>query len=85
MSATGPDRVRQCRFRTRPAAAGRAVTPCPKGLVAKPNYGFEKRQKELAKQQKRQAKAEKKASRLVEADGEPAAESADPTGNPTPE
>lgn len=42
------------------------ITLSSKGLVAKPNYGFEKRQKELAKQQKRQLKAERKANRLTD-------------------
>lgn len=35
----------------------------PRGSVPKRNYGFEKRQKELAKMQKRQLKAERRAER----------------------
>ena len=37
----------------------------PKGHVPKRNYGFEKRQKELAKQQKREQKAQRKAERAA--------------------
>jgi hypothetical protein len=42
----------------------------PKGHVPKRNYGFEKRQKELAKQQKRELKAQRKAERAA-SPGEP--------------
>lgn len=38
-------------------------------MARKPNYGFEKRQKEIAKQKKREEKAQKKAERLAR--GEP--------------
>jgi hypothetical protein len=38
-------------------------------VARKPNYGFEKRQKEIAKQKKREEKAQKKAERLAR--GEP--------------
>jgi hypothetical protein len=34
--------------------------------VPKPNYGFQKRQKELAKKQKREAKAQRKQERTAE-------------------
>lgn len=65
--ADRPATVQQVYPSGRSAPADRAVTLRPEALVAKPNYGFQKRQKELAKQEKRQLKAEKKASRLSEA------------------
>ncbi len=33
--------------------------------MARPNYGFQKRQKEIAKQQKREAKAQRKRERAA--------------------
>jgi hypothetical protein len=44
--------------------------PVPKGHVPKRNYGFEKRQKELAKLQKREQKAQRRAERAA-SPGEP--------------
>jgi hypothetical protein len=38
-------------------------------MARRPNYGFEKRQKELDKQKKKDAKAEKKELRKLEAEG----------------
>ena len=40
--------------------------------VAKPNYSFEKRQKELAKKKKREEKLQKKTARTAPAEGEAA-------------
>ena len=39
--------------------------------MAKPNYSFEKRQRELAKKKKKEEKLKDKAGRKVGADGEP--------------
>jgi hypothetical protein len=39
--------------------------------VPKPNYGFQKRQKELAKQQKREAKAQRRLERADSPDTPP--------------
>jgi hypothetical protein len=39
-------------------------------VARKPNYGFEKRQKEIAKQKKREEKALKKAERIARGEGE---------------
>ena len=41
--------------------------------MAKPNYSFEKRQKELAKKKKREEKLAKKTARTTPAEGEPGA------------
>lgn len=49
----------------RPADAFSGCTP-----VAKPNYSFEKRQKELAKKKKREEKLLKKTARTAPAEGE---------------
>lgn len=38
-------------------------------MARRPNYGFEKRQKELDRQKKKDAKAEKKELRKLEAEG----------------
>ena len=57
--------------------------------MAKPNYSFEKRQRELAKKKKKEEKVKEKAGRKAGADGEPesgadegdgAAPAADSTG-----
>ena len=47
-----------------------AVSGC--AAVAKPNYSFEKRQKELAKKTKREEKLQKKTARTAPAEGEAA-------------
>ena len=52
----------RCHWQVPPAKRGARV-------ARKPNYGFEKRQKEIAKQKKREEKAQKKAERLAR--GEP--------------
>ncbi|OYT99393.1 MAG: hypothetical protein CFE40_05920 [Burkholderiales bacterium PBB1] len=39
--------------------------------MAKPNYSFEKRQRELAKKKKKEEKVKEKAGRKAGADGEP--------------
>lgn len=49
----------------RPSDAFSGCTP-----VAKPNYSFEKRQKELAKKKKREEKLLKKTARTAPAEGE---------------
>jgi len=41
--------------------------------MAKPNYSFEKRQRELAKKKKKEEKVKEKAGRKIGADGEPEA------------
>jgi hypothetical protein len=43
----------------------------PRGFVAKHKYGFEKRQRELAKIRKRQLKAERRAARAAQSQDEP--------------
>jgi hypothetical protein len=45
----------------------------PDGTVATPNYGYEKRQKELAKKKKKEEKLREKANRKagVNTDGQP--------------
>jgi hypothetical protein len=43
-------------------------------MARRPNYGFEKRQKEMEKQRKKDAKAEKKEQRRRDAAGEEGAE-----------
>ena len=53
----------------------RASYPVPKGHVPKRNYGFEKRQKELAKLQKRQLKAERRAERAADRPEDPQVQS----------
>jgi hypothetical protein len=40
--------------------------PDPSDPVAKPNFGFQKRQREQAKERKKQEKAERKAERAAE-------------------
>ncbi len=47
--------------------------------MAKPNYAFQKRQKELAKKQKKEAKEQKKAAERASTEGAPA-ETPDPAG-----
>jgi hypothetical protein len=49
--------------------------------MAKPNYSFEKRQRELAKKKKKEEKVKEKAGRKTGADGEPDA----PADDATPE
>ena len=44
--------------------------------MAKPNYGFAKRQRELAKQQKKEEKLRKKAAAKLEGGGDAPAEDA---------
>lgn len=51
--------------------------------VAKPNYSFEKRQRELAKKRKKEDKAQKKANPSLR-DGEPGDEPAEPGATPAP-
>ena len=46
-------------------------------MARRANFGFEKRQKEIKKQQKRDAKAEKKALKKAEAEVDPNATEAD--------
>ncbi len=48
--------------------------------MAKPNYSFEKRQRELAKKKKKEEKVKEKAGRKTGADGEPEAASDDAEG-----
>ena len=45
--------------------------------MAKPNYSFEKRQRELAKKKKKEEKVKEKAGRKPGADGEPEASADD--------
>ena len=45
--------------------------------MAKPNYSFEKRQRELAKKKKKEEKVKEKAGRKIGADGEPEAADGD--------
>ena len=54
--------------------------------MATPNYGYEKRQKELAKKRKKEEKLKAKAERKVgdPADGSSPQEDADPAQSPTP-
>jgi hypothetical protein len=55
------------------------------GPVATPNYGYEKRQKELAKKKKKEEKLKAKADRKTGAPGEGEAGSDEPRdGEPTP-
>jgi len=58
-----------------------AVSGC--AAVAKPNYSFEKRQKELAKKKKREEKLQKKTARTTPAEGE--GEAAPGAGPDTPQ
>ncbi len=48
--------------------------------MAKPNYSFEKRQRELAKKKKKEEKVKEKAGRKIGADGEPEAAADDAEG-----
>ena len=50
--------------------------------MAKPNYSFEKRQRELAKKKKKEEKEKEKAGR--KAAGESGETAADPDANPAP-
>ena len=50
--------------------------------MAKPNYSFEKRQRELAKKKKKEEKEKEKAGR--KAAGEPGEATAAPEGGPAP-
>jgi len=52
--------------------------------MAKPNYSFEKRQRELAKKKKKEEKVKDKAGRKTGADGEPEANSEDGGGSAPP-
>ena len=53
--------------------------------MATPNYGYEKRQKELAKKRKKEDKLKAKAERKTGAPGEgDAGDGADVAGNPDP-
>ena len=49
------------------------------GMLAKPNYGFQKRQKELAKKKKKEEKLRKKQEKREQAQE---TDPADPVGNP---
>jgi hypothetical protein len=40
-------------------------------MARRPNYGFDKRQKEIEKQKRREEKAEKKRQRKEEGEGQP--------------
>ncbi len=51
--------------------------------MAKPNYSFEKRQRELAKKKKKEEKLKDKAGRKV-GDGEPEQGAAPPDGETSP-
>jgi len=55
-----------------PPRSVRRPSPAKRGarVARKPNYGFEKRQKELAKQRKKEEKALKKAERASQHDAE---------------
>jgi hypothetical protein len=53
--------------------------------VPKRNYGFEKRQKELAKIQKRQLKAERRADRAAASPNEELLDPSAPPAPPAPE
>lgn len=57
----------------------------PKARVAKPNYSFEKRQRELAKQKKKEEKAQRKANPRPADDAEPTAGDAAEPGEEPPE
>jgi K+-transporting ATPase c subunit len=63
--------------------------PQRKTILATPNYGYEKRQKELAKKKKKEEKLKAKSEKKVTTDGQPdnleeqSGESLDP-GLPTP-
>ena len=46
--------------------------------MAKPNYSFEKRQRELAKKKKKEEKLKEKAGRKVDADGNETPDSPSP-------
>ena len=54
--------------------------------MATPNYGYEKRQKELAKKRKKEDKLKEKAHRkqsgLPDYEEQPSSSSGDPSGNP---
>jgi hypothetical protein len=52
--------------------------------MAKPNYSFEKRQRELAKKKKKEEKLKDKAGRKVGADGEPEQDAGPTDGDATP-
>ena len=53
--------------------------------LAKPNYGYEKRQKELAKQKKKAEKAQKKLEKAHQPSDEQQEESQEDTGQPLEE
>ncbi len=52
--------------------------------MATPNYGYEKRQKELAKKKKKEDKLKAKAERKVAGTGESDGSSGDPGSQPPP-
>jgi len=56
--------------------------------VVTPNYGYEKRQKELAKKRKKEDKLKEKAQRKLTGqpeDGSPAEDGAEPTASDAPD
>lgn len=52
--------------------------------MAKPNYSFQKRQRELAKKQKKEAKKAQKAAERAKDEGAPEPEANGPATAPTP-
>ena len=76
---------RSCRLPERPFIAyiGSIYRIETEGLVATPNYGYEKRQKELAKKRKKEDKLKAKADRKTGMPGETDT-SADEPGEPGP-
>lgn len=97
--AARPSTWRCCRALNASAMAGPARIPYSARIeatgvdVATPNYGYEKRQKELAKKKKKEEKLRAKAERKTGAGGEeqasgdepgdePSAPEAQPPGNP---
>jgi hypothetical protein len=55
------------------------------GELARTNYSFEKRQRELAKKKKQEEKRQRKGTRAEPAEGEPPAADSAAAGTPTPE
>ena len=69
--------LRQSRIReTRPCQPAYCVPLSPYGTrhVAKPNYQFEKRQRELQKKRKKEAKSNRKSPPADSGDGQPASD-----------
>jgi hypothetical protein len=55
-----------------------------KHTLATPNYGYEKRQKELAKKKKKEEKLKAKSEKKVSPDGDVQEATIDEAGNPVP-